>query len=204
MLTLEKSHGLTKLGWREKSILLLMLKSDNPPGKPNPIWFDIYSEFGLNYTSLPKKYQPKFREERNFRLSIHRLTKKGLVRPVSVIPDGCSLADPRGYGYNFYSLTQTGRAIAEKLGLEKRASKSDEDFDEILKLLKAQGSVIITLGQMRELLWQKSHGKFSDREAFEKYWSQRRLAVTLKKRGLKNVRAGFGKRQRIYFFCNPA
>jgi hypothetical protein len=181
MLTLEKSSGLTKLGRREKSILLLMLKGDDPPGKPNPIWFDIYSEFGINYNSLPKKYQQKFREERSFRLSIHRLAKKGLVRPVSIVPNGCSLTDPRGYGYSFYSLTQTGHQAAEKIRWDENATKSQIDLEETMILLKVRGAKLVTISQVREMLWQRSHDKFASREEFEKYWNEHKLGFSLKK-----------------------
>jgi len=181
MLTLEKSHGLTRLGWREKSILLLMLKGDDPPGKPNPIWFDIYSEFGINYNSLPKKYQPKFREERNFRLSIHRLAKRGFVRPVSVIPTGYSLTDPRGYGYIFYSLAQTGRRAAEKIRWDENAEKSHVDFEETMKLLIVRGIKQVTIRQVREMLWQRTSDKFASREEFEKYWNKHKLGFALKR-----------------------
>jgi hypothetical protein len=93
-----------------------MLKSDDPPGNPNPIWFDIYREFEMNYSSLPKKYQNKFREERMFRQSIRRLTKRGFIKPLLVTQQAFSLdTDPRGYGYLFYSLTLLGRLTAEKL-----------------------------------------------------------------------------------------
>ncbi len=181
MLTLEKSRGLTKLGRLEKSILLLMLKSDDPPGKPNPVWFDIYSEFGINYNSLPKKYQSKFREERNLRMSIHRLAKKGLVRPVSIVPNGCSLTDPRGYGYSFYSLTQTGHQAAEKIRWDENATKSQIDLEETMKLLRVRGAKLVTISQVREMLWQRSHDKFANREEFEKYWNEHRLGFSLKK-----------------------
>lgn len=180
MLTVEKSRGLIRLGWREKRILLLMLKGDEPPGKPNPIWFDIYSEFGLSYNSLPKKYQPKFREERNFRLSILRLTKKGLVRPVSVIPKGCSLLDPRGYGYNFYSLAQSGRQAAEKARWNENAEKSHIDFEETMQIFAVRGIEQVTISQVREMLWQRASDKFSCREEFEKYWNKHKLGFALK------------------------
>jgi hypothetical protein len=181
MLTLEESHGLTRLGRREKSVLLLMLKSDDPPGKPNPIWFDIYSNFGINYNTLPKKYQPKFREERNFRLSIHRLTKKGLIRPVSVVPEGSSLPDPRGYGYIFYSLTTTGRTTAETLQMEENASKIQEDLEKTVNHLRTLGNVQVTISQIRELLWQQSQDKFASRNEFNRYWNNTKLGLMLKK-----------------------
>lgn len=200
MLTLEKSHGLTRVGGREKRILLLMLKGDEPPGKPNPIWFDIYREFGMDYCSFPKKYQQKFREERSFRLSIHRLTKKGFVRPVSVVPNGHPLPDPRGYGYVFYCLTQRGRTLAEELQWEEHASESQEDLKKLLKQLSKLSNEQKTISQIRELLWQQSHNKFECREAFENYWSQRRLGLVLKKLGYKNARVSLRNRQKKYSF----
>jgi len=181
MLTLEKLHGLTRIGRREKSILLLMLKSDDPPGKPNPVWFDIYNEFGINYSSLPKKYQPKFREERNFRLSLYRLAKKGLVRPVSILSNGCSLSDPRGYGYIFYCLTQNGRKRAEKLECERKTSISHEDLEKVVQQLKALSNQQVTLSRIRELLWQQSHDKFTDRNEFDRYWNNSKLGLELRK-----------------------
>lgn len=181
MLTLEKSRGLTKLGSREKRILLLMLKGDEPPGKPNPIWFDIYGEFGINYNSFPKKYQPKFREEKNIRLSILRLSKKDLVRPVSVVPEGSSLPDPRGYGYIFYSLTQTGRATAERLKSEEKALKIQDDLEKIMLQLRALSAAQVTIGQVRELLWQQSQDKFVNMDEFDRYWNNTKLGIMLKK-----------------------
>lgn len=197
MVTVEKSRGLTKLGWREKSILLLMLKGDEPPGKPNPIWFDIYSEFGLNYNSLPKRYQPKFREERNFRLSIHRLTKKDLVRPVSVVPADSSIPDPRGFGYNFYSLTLTGRIKAKKLQKKENRLKIQEDLEGIVKQLKTSRIEHVTISQIRELLWQQSQNKFASRDEFNQYWNNTKLGLTLKKYSLgwKQISAKDGRKK---------
>ena len=201
MLTLEKSRGLTKLGRREKSILLLMLKGDDPPGKPNPIWFDIYSEFGINYNSLPKKYQPKFREERNFRLAIHRLAKKGLVRPVSVVPEGSSLPDPRGYGYIFYSLTQTGRATAERLQSEEKALKIQEDLEKIVLKLRALSGVQVTISQVRELLWQQSQDKFANMDEFDRYWNNTKLGIMLKKYTSERTRISLKDSRRKYYLA---
>jgi hypothetical protein len=201
MLTLEKSRGLIRLGWREKSILLLMLKGDDPPGKPNPIWFDIYSEFGINYNSLPKKYQPKFQEERNFRLSIHRLTKKGLVRPVSVVPDGSSLPDPRGYGYIYYSLTLTGRTTAERLQSEEKALKIQEDLEKAVKQLRALSAMQVTISQVRELLWQQSQEKFDSRNEFDRYWSNTKLGLMLKKYTCGRTRVSVKDSRRKYYLA---
>lgn len=197
MLTLEKSPGSTKLGRREKSILLLMLKSDDPPGKPNPVWFDIYKEFGLNYDSLPKKYQAVFQEERLLRQSIYRLTKKALVKPLSIALEGYPLADPRGYGYVFYCLTPIGRLTAEKIKKKEVASKDPEDFQKAVNQLHAIGNTKVSVSQIRELLWEMPH-KFSNRTEFDKHWNNTKLGRMIKKHALKRSRMGMADGRRKY------
>ncbi len=201
MLTLEKSPGLIKLGWREKSILLLMLKNDNPPGKSNPIWFDIYNKFDINYNALPKKYQPKFREERNFRLSVHRLTKKGLVKPVWVVQKESSLPDPRGYGYVFYSLTRTGRVMAEKLQQDEKVSKMHEDLENAVRQLRVLGNMQVTISQVRELLWQQSQDKFAHRDEFDSYWNNTKLGLMLKKCAFGRTRISIKDSRMKYYLA---
>ena len=197
MLTLEKSRGSTKLGRREKSILLLMLKSDDPPGKPNPIWFDIYKEFGLNYNSLPKKYQTAFQEERLFRQSIHRLAKKALVKPISIAHEDYSLPDPRGYGYIFYCLTPTGRLTAKKLQKKEAALTDQDDFEKAISRLCALHNDQVTTSQVRELLWAMSP-KFSSKVEFDKHWNNTKLGLMIRKHTLKRCRIGTNDGRRKY------
>jgi predicted transcriptional regulator len=123
MSILKALSGKTRFGWREKRVLLVMLKSDDPPGKPNLIWFDIYNEFNINYDNLKKKYQPKlYREEKNCRRSLYRLTKRGFVKPVIAVYDNFLLQDPRGIRYIRYSLTAKGRAIAHILKKKEKTA----------------------------------------------------------------------------------
>jgi len=158
-----------------------MLKSDDPPGKPNLIWFDIYNEFNINYDNLKKKYQPKlYREEKNCRRSLYRLTKRGFVKPVIAVYDNFSLQDPRGTRYIRYSLTAKGRAIAQILKQKEKTANINECFEQTIKDVRANGKVHVTLSEIRLLLWQKSCEKFESEEEFNQYWNNTRLGHMIK------------------------
>ena len=187
-----------RLGAREKAVLLLMLRSDDPPGKPNPLWFDIYREFGIDYDSLPKKYQLKFREERKFRLSIHRLIKKDLMRAVSFLPDGFSVPDPRGFGYSFYCLTSKGRKMAEKLLYEENANKSYEGFEKAIAAFRVQGSMELTLMGIYDAMWPLVQDKFESRKDFEKYWNPHKIGFLIKKHASKRSHISMKDGRRKY------
>jgi hypothetical protein len=173
------------LGEREKAILLLMFQNDDPPGKPNALWFDIYREFEIDYNSLPKKYQAKYQQERKFRRTIYRLMKKDLMRALSFLSIGGSLPDPRGFGYSFYCLTPKGRKIAEKLLFEKNKSNSYEDFKKALDNLRIQGYTKITINDVYESMWPLARDKFRCREDFEKFWNPHKIGSLLKKQVIK-------------------
>ncbi len=181
-----------------------MLKNDNPPGKPNPLWFDIYNAFGINYSSFPKKYQTKFREERNIRLSIHRLIKKDLIRPLSISLNNNALSDPRGYGYIFYYLTPNGHKVAEISQRKESCFKSNGDLEKIIGQLKALGNKQATVSQIRELLWQATSDKFNSKAEFERYWNNTRLGLALKKYTYKRTQIGRKEGKRKYILTIPS
>lgn len=200
MLTLDTLNGSSRLGWREKSLLLLMLKGDNPPGEANFIWLDIYKTFNISYSLLAKNRQlEKFQEERKFRLSMHRLTQQGLVKPVLSEYQVDSSPDPRGYGYNQYRLTMVGRVVAEKLQQEKKQQNLQEDLEKTIVQLKAAGQLQVTLGQVREQLWQLSQNKFKDREEFDQYWNSIRLGRRLKSYVCRRSRVSGKDGRRKYY-----
>ncbi|MCL2476974.1 hypothetical protein [Candidatus Bathycorpusculum sp.] len=194
MRTQEKSHGsANRLGRREKSLLLLMLRSDEPQGKPNPIWLDVYKEFEINYNcGLSKKYQRAFQEEKKFREAIGRLTKRGFIKPMLIAQQDTAISDPRGYGYNFYSLTSPGRSRAEKLQqYQKTSSKKDnQELEETLTQLRAMGTNQVTTRQIREELWQQTRQRFANRAEFEKHWNNTKLGRMLKKHNFERTRVG--------------
>ena len=175
-----------KLGWRERKILLIMLKHDDPPGHPIALFNHLYRECRIFYDDvLPKSWQKeKYKEERLYKQSIRHLVKRGLIRPVFFAPKG-QPPDPKlfdkVFGYSFFTLTRDGRKTAEKVVREKELDDlmeaRNEDLRKTVKMLEDQGYKEVTLKQVLELLWQVSHGKFENKEEFEKYWNRRRLGL---------------------------
>jgi len=176
-----------------------MLHSDEPPGKPNPIWFDVYKEFEINYNcGLSKKYQRKFQEEKRLREAIWRLTKRGFTKPILIAQQDTTLQDPRGYGYNFYSLTPQGRSTAEKLQYQKIIVADNQELEETVNQLRTKGNKQVTIRQIREDLWQQTCQRFANREEFENHWNNTKLGRMLKKYICKRTRVGKYNGQRRY------
>jgi hypothetical protein len=198
MLTPAKPSGLSKLGKQEKKLLLLMLRNDEPKGNPTLIWVEVYQEFEIYYSCLPKKYQRKFRKEKTLRQSIRRLTKRGLIKPIVITQQNTVLTDPRGQGYNFYSLTPPGRLTAEKLNPPQTNSKDTKELEKTLSQLRTQSNSYITTIQIRELLWQNTDRQFVNKPEFDKYWNNTKLGRMLKKYTLKRTRVRKNDGRRKY------
>ena len=195
MSTVKKISGRqsAKLGWRERKILLIMLKHDEPPGHPIALFNHLCRECGIYYDDvLPKSWQKeKFKEERLYRQSIRYLVKRSLIRQAFVAPKG-QPPDPKVFGYSFFTLTRDGRKTAEKVLREKELDylmeARNEDLRRTVKMLEDQGYNEVTLKQVLELLWRISHGKFENKEEFEKYWNGRRLGLMLRDLVAKRTR----------------
>jgi hypothetical protein len=189
-----------RLGKTAKFILLLLLQGDEPQGCPNPIWFDLSREFKIDFGLLPKKYQPlKFRQERNLRRTLCRLTAKGFIKPSVAIRQNSSLvAAPKKFGYSFYSLTPVGRAVAEKVRCQELALKDLEALQEALGELRGLGYSEVTAMQIRDVLWRNSFLRFRSRAEFDAYWSHMRLGLLLQKCSCGRMRIGFTNRRWRY------
>ncbi|MDR1992846.1 MAG: hypothetical protein LBQ98_05015 [Nitrososphaerota archaeon] len=198
MLATKKSFGSTnRLGKREKRILLLMLKRDNLPGHATLLWLGIYNEFKIDYSSLPKKYQSEYMEEKRCRCSIYRLVKRGFLKPLLVVQDFV-LPDPRGSGYLFYYLTKSGRIAAKKIQQQNRGLTDPPDLKAVLSKLRDMGHIQVTTAQIHEVLWQHSLQNFATREEFDKYWNRTKLGLMLRKCMVGRARVGANDGRRLY------
>ena len=204
MLIREKHSGsVFKLGWREKIILLLMLKCDDPPGTPNFLWIDICKTFEIEFSSASKKSQPHLlNKEHKFKCALTRLIKRGLIKPVMMERPDFSVQHPKGHGYNNYSLTKLGRQVAEKLqqpSPQQEQPLSDQaDLKKALAELVSLGYVHVMVEQILEMLWQTVGYRFVIREEFERYWNETRLGLVLQSCGIGRTRAGHGDRRWRY------
>lgn len=192
-----------RLGKNERFILLLMLQGDEPQGCANPIWFELSRELKIDFGLLPKKYQHiKFRQEKSFRQSLYRLATKGLIKPLVIMRQtSSSIASPKRYGYSFYSLTPAGRVVAEKIKVQELALRDLEDLVAALEALLALGHNKVTMGQVRDVLWQSSSARFVNRPDFDAYWNNMRLGLLLQKCKYSCVRVGSFTRYREYFLA---
>ena len=198
MLTTKKLFGSTnRLGKREKRILLLMLQKDNPPGHATLLWLSIYNEFKIDYSSLSKKYQPEYMEEKRCRCSIYRLVKRGFLKPLLVAQDFV-LPDPRGSGYLFYYLTKSGRIVAEKVQQQNRGLTDQPDLKVALSKLRDMGHTQVTVAQIHEVLWQQSSQNFVTKEEFDKHWNGTKLGLMLRKCMVGRDRVGANDGRRLY------
>jgi hypothetical protein len=166
-----------------------MLKNDTPTGQPNPIWFDLYNTYDINYGTLPKKYQTKFRQEQTLRQSLYRLTKKGLIAPILITQQNSPLPSPKAYGYLFYSLTLPGRLVAKNLP-EKQTLTDPKDIEKTLTHLYNMGHNQVTLNQIRETLWTLTAKKFISQNEFDKHWNPTKLGLTLQNYAFCRERMG--------------
>ena len=179
-----------------------MLKGDKPKGCSNPIWLDLALKFKIDYSSLSKKSQYlKFRQERTLRQNLYRLTIKGLIVPSVVLPpNSSSIASPKKFGHNFYSLTPKGHQIAENIQQQQELALKDlEALQTALSALLALGHNNVTTEQVRNVLWQNSTERFVNRIEFDAYWNNTRLGVLLQKCNCSRIRVGFNNRHRKYF-----
>jgi len=209
MLTPEKSPGLTaKLGQREKIILLLMLKQDEPAGRSQLLWNELYRATGIEYGLNPKKSHPtEICEEKKFRYSIFRLVKRGFIKPKIMMRTDFSLPDPRGYGYSFYRLTPTGRLAAEKIQQQNHQQeqllRDQADLEAALGQLQVLGYGWVINRQIREILWTLSADRFDSQVEVDSYWNNTKLGLMLKKHTTKKVRAGVHSRHLRYGLGKP-
>lgn len=118
------------------------------------------------------------KEKKQCRKSILRLVKRGLIE--------IAVTDKRRTPL-WFQLTEEGRKTAEELEREETPLR---DMKEALRLLKTEGQIYVTLDEVRELLWQVSGWKFNNRGEFEKYWTKRKMGLTIKKMGLKQGWSG--------------
>jgi len=176
----------------------MMLKSDEPQGTPNPVWIDICSQLEINYTIQPKKFQNNFRKERVIRQALYRLTKKGYLKPI-LIANNDSIASPSHYGYAYYSLTTTGRIVAEKLNQEV-VEEDLEDIQKVLAYLRDVGNKYVTVLQVREMLWQGLLHEFDSRTNFEHHWNNTKIGRILAKCLIRRERIDSKDRRKRYYF----
>jgi len=200
-----RPHGWTRLGGKEKSILLLMLELDKPPGKNILLLPAIYSAFQIVYSSLPKNQQVEYREENKVKCVLYRLLRKGFILQVGVMDK--DLNTPRGRGYAYYRLTKAGRLVALKLlqrkDREVRVVRDREVFLCALGQLRLLGQVMVSIGEVREVLWGLLRQEFVGRVEFERYWNSTKLGLLLKECAGRQVRAGVRDRRRKYGLANP-
>jgi hypothetical protein len=202
-----KSHGF-KLGKIEKNVIYLMWKSDEPPGKLILIWADICQTYGIDFSSCPKKDQPEERrKEAKYKCALSRLVKIRILKPAIILPtatskNSFSMPSPKGHGYNYYSLTPMGRLVAEQLCQQQQQKefllKTKEDLKKALDQLRGVGCVLVTIDQIREVLYQLSGSNFGSRVEFDKYWNNTKFGVMLKDFTFGRFRVGENDGRRIY------
>ena len=120
-----------------------------------------------------------------------------------MVKDGFSVPDPKGNGYNYYSLTELGYLVVEKLQQPNPKLllflKETTELEKALDQLKALGTVEVTADQVREVIWQLSGNSFSSRVVFDRYWNNTKLGRLLRNCTVGQVRIGGGNRHRKYF-----
>jgi len=201
-----KSHGF-KLGKLEKNVIHLLRKGDEPHGKPILIWNEIYQTYGIEFSAYPKKDQPEeLYKENKYKCALTRLVKIHILKPSIIIQQTSKsnslIPHPKGHGYNYYSLTDFGRLVADKLDQEQqqieRSLRAKEALKKALCQLRGAGCVLITIDQIREVLWQLSGNNFDNREEFDKYWNNTKFGVMLKDVTSDRSRVGENDGRRTY------
>ena len=115
-------------------------------------------------------------------------------------PNSSSVASPKKYGHNFYSLTPKGRLVAENIQHQQELALKDlKDVQTALNTLLTLGHDNVTMEQVRDVLWQSSTERFVNRAEFDAYWNNMRLGVLLQKCSCGRIRVGFNNRHRKYF-----
>lgn len=204
MSTLWKLLG-CKLGKREKDVLLLMRADGALKGKSVPIWRDICCVFGIEFGVLSKKHQlDAFLEENRYKCTLSRLVRMRIIKPNIRMREDFSLLDPRGHGYDHYSLTVFGGLVVERLWWQECQKKlllrAGEDLVRVLGRFRGLGFVEVTFEQVLEGLWElSSEGFLGGRVEFYRFWSKTKLGVMLQKcGGVERLRVGRGDRRRKY------
>ena len=201
-----KLHGF-KLGKLEKNVIHLMKKGDEPHGKPVLIWNGICQTYGIEFSPYPKKDQPEeLYKENKYKCALTRLVKLHILKPSIIMPQTSENASvmphPKGHGYNYYCLTDFGRLVADKLDQEQQQKeqslRAKEDLEKALCQLRGAGCVIVTINQIREVLWPLSGGNFDSRVEFDKYWNNTKFGVMLKDFTFDRSRVGENDGRRTY------
>jgi len=206
MSTPAKLHGV-KLGKTQKDVTELMRKGDDPPGKPILIWNDIYQTYGIEFSAYPKKDQPEeLNKENKYKCAISRLTKIGVMKyeiiASTTSKENLPTPNPRGHGYNYYSLTKYGRLIADKLHQQQlqkeRSLRAKEDLKKTMDQLRDAGYVEVTIDQIQNVLWQLTGNSFSNRAEFDGYWNIVRIGIMLHNCKVERTRISKKNRQQKY------
>jgi hypothetical protein len=201
-----KSHGF-KLGKIEKNVIYLMWKGDEPHGKPILIWNEICQTYGIEFSPYPKKDQTEeLSKENKYKCALTRLVKIHILKPSIIIPQASKsnslIPNPKGHGYNYYSLTDFGRLVADKLDQEQqqkeRSLRAKEDLKNALCQLRGAGCILVTLDQIREVLWQLSGSNFDNRVEFDNYWNNTKFGVMLKNFTFDKSRVGENDGRMLY------
>ncbi|MDR0460617.1 MAG: hypothetical protein LBH62_04170 [Nitrososphaerota archaeon] len=201
-----KLHGF-KLGKLERNVIHLMKKGDEPHGKSILIWNEICQTYGIEFSPYPKKDQPEeLYKENKYKCALTRLVKIHILKPSIIIQQTSKsnslIPNPKGHGYNYYSLTDFGRLVADKLDQEQqqieRSLRAKEVLKKALCQLRGAGCVLITIDQIREVLWQLSGNSFDSREEFDKYWNNTKFGVMLKDFTFDRSRVGENDGRRTY------
>jgi len=121
-----------------------------------------------------------------------------------VQPNTSVVVSPKRYGYNFYSLTPTGRLIAEKIQQQQEQTLRDmHDLQVVLDLFRGLGYSIVSVEQVRHVLWQTFASKFIDKAEFDMYWNNTWLGLLLHRCTFGRVRAWESHRPRKYRLQRP-
>ena len=92
--------------------------------------------------------------------------------------------NPKGHGYNYYSLTDFGRLVADKLYQEQlqkeRSLRAKVDLKKVMDKIWGAGCVEFAIDLIQRELWQLSEGSFGGRAEFDKYWSNTKIGIMLK------------------------
>jgi len=139
-------------------------------------------------------------KQRELRVKIHILKPSIIIQQSS--KSNSLIPNPRGHGYNYYSLTDFGRLVADKLDQEQQQKERSLRAKEVLKKalcqLRGAGCVIVTIDQIREVLWQLSGNSFDSRVEFDKYWNNTKFGVMLKDFTFDRSRVGENDGRRTY------
>ncbi|MCL2288081.1 MAG: hypothetical protein FWC33_02730 [Candidatus Bathyarchaeota archaeon] len=204
MSTPVKLHGFN-LGKLEKDVIKLMREGDEPPGKPILIWVGICQTYGIDFSAGSKKDQTEeLYKENQYKCAISRLIKVRLIK-LEIMPTSKGtflVPNPRGLGYNYYSLTKLGRLVADKLLQQEhqrvRSLRVKADLRKAFDQLCDLGYVQVTIEQIREVLWQLSGDTFGSRAEFDEYLSNVKIGRMLQYCSVKRTRVSKKDRRQKY------